>query len=94
MSLMFCISGLCGLVNINLDETDTEYVNLTSPGFPANYPHEYTCQWFISIADSDNVIIVGIVFFDLEREFDFVIIGSDHDTTDDSSVITKLTGNI
>ena len=85
-------SGLCGLININIG-VDTQY-NLTSPGFPAFYPDKFTCSWFLSITDSDHVLSIDIIIFDLERDFDFLTIGYGHDTADVTSVIAKLTGTV
>ncbi|XP_062582197.1 CUB domain-containing protein 2-like [Saccostrea cucullata] len=65
-----CISAALGKFEYTLLETieDNQDRNLTSPGYPANYPNNviYTCTWIIKTGYSAYVYFV-IFFMDIKR---------------------------
>ena len=85
--------GECGARNIYLPIQET--VNLTSPAYPMNYRDELNCQWLILIAEGAIPhILIAIIDFEMERGYDFVIIGEGEDPSDASTRIARLTGTI
>ena len=65
--------------------------NLTSPGYPLQYPSNLDCQWVV-VANDGMVIVARIKFFDLERSFDFLRVGDGHESG--LHEIASLTGSV
>lgn len=85
-------SGECGITMHDLTNGAT---NLTSPGYPNDYPPDILCYWIISV-DVDNHIIIRIITLIMENGYDFLTIGNGDEPSDVSAIIyitgaTKLT---
>ncbi|XP_072046305.1 CUB and sushi domain-containing protein 3-like [Amphiura filiformis] len=80
--------GDCGVSNI-LFRDFTDY-NLTSSGYPFNYPNDLSCNW---IANAQNhQLVLEILDFDLERGYDYLTIGTGDIPSDFGSRVASLTG--
>ena len=89
----FYNTGFCGPANIFL-ESAIIITNLTSPGFPALYPDNLDCHWVVVAADDNYVVVARVLFFHLEKGFDYLTIGDGGDVEDKSSAIASLTGSL
>ena len=92
MIVLFFISA-CGIRNyILLNETITlQPVSKTENRI--QYQNDVLCVYFISSSlDSDNILL-RIEEFNLELNFDFLIIGYGDDPSDSSTELVKLTGH-
>ena len=65
--------------------------NLTSPGYPLQYPSDLDCHWVV-VANDGMVIVARIKFFDLERSFDFLTVGDGPESG--LHEIASLTGSV
>ena len=83
--------GQCGARNIYIESADLK--NLTSANYPANYPTDLLCSWIIVSVEGYR-IIVDVLYFELERGYDFLIMGSGDNPSDIASTIGRLTGII
>ncbi|XP_038047558.1 uncharacterized protein LOC119721550 [Patiria miniata] len=57
------------------------YANLTSPGWPWNYPTNIRCYWFV-LAPEDHRILVIFLEFETENRFDYLKWSSGRTLTD------------
>ncbi|XP_070564555.1 cubilin-like [Ptychodera flava] len=48
--------------------------NITSSGFPMNYPHGSQCQWTITVEEG-YTILISLVVFETEENYDYLHIG-------------------
>ena len=83
--------GQCGARNIYL--VDNQERNLTSPGYPEKYGDDIDCEWKVTALDAPN-ILVSVFAFDVERGYDFFMIGNTHNVENTSTTIALLTGVI
>ena len=81
----------------------TESHNLTSPGFPGDYPSQLRCQWQIravnkpsqgSADSSPRRLLASIVAFQLENQYDYLTLYNQDVESRATDLITKLTGSI
>ena len=61
--------------------------NLTSPGFPGNYPNNLYCRWTFVAENKTQKIVFKFTYLKLEKHYDSIII---HDYNDQQI----LTGTI
>ncbi len=82
------IAGDCGVSNILF--RDFSIYNLTSSGYPSNYPNDLQCNWLVN---SENYgLILNILDFDLERGYDYLTIGIGDNPSNVASRVASLTG--
>ena len=67
------------------------YHNLTSPGYPSKYGDDIDCEWRITALNAPTIKL-SILDFDVERGYDFFIIGNSHDIEDHETTIATLSG--
>ena len=84
-------TGECGVRQIFIRTDDS--INFTSPGYPSTYGNDIICVWTV-IATDDTKVLVEFISFEMERGYDFFILGNGEDPGQSSSVIGRLTGNV
>ena len=65
---------------------------MTSPKHPFNYPSNLDCNWVI-VAGESLLILVRIHHFEMERNFDHLVVGNG-EVVSAPSTIGSLTGNV
>ncbi|XP_072022253.1 uncharacterized protein [Amphiura filiformis] len=83
--------GTCGARNIYIEYGDVK--NLTSANYPGNYLTDLLCSYLVESVEG-TPIVIDIMDFDLERNYDFLIIGDGEDPSDAESTIATLTGMV
>ncbi|XP_077981826.1 cubilin-like [Glandiceps talaboti] len=48
--------------------------NITSPGYPINYPHGSQCEWIITV-DEGTGILISFSVFETEENYDYLYVG-------------------
>ncbi len=56
------------------------------------YPNSIICIFTIYTTESQTLILLRIIQFDLELGYDFLLVGFGQDANDDNTVLAKLTG--
>lgn len=84
-------TGFCGPNHIYLGSSVV--TDLSSPAFPAFYPHDLDCHWIVVASRDRHTIVARVVFFHLEKGFDYLTIGNG-DIEHKASTIASLTGNL
>lgn len=90
--MLYLASGECGGRDIYIGNTE-EIVELKTPGFPMHYRDELVCEWIVSAANNRR-IHVEIIDFEMERGYDFLILGDGVVSVDGKSTLATLTGTI
>ena len=82
-------TDICGIDSINLQENDT--YKLTTPLYPRTYPDYLDCHWIVTAAD-DGHIIMHIIDFATEFNYDFLSIGSGYEVGYQNSTRHSMSG--
>ena len=95
--MFVCLTTVCGQRYYNLQTDQIIYLtpnttfntNLNIP----TYANDVTCTYIISKNEKESgLLALRILHFDLEKDFDFVLIGTGSSPSDVSSILAKLTG--
>ena len=48
--------------------------NLTSPGFPGNYPNNLNCRWTFVAENATQKVLLKFTYLKLEKNYDIITI--------------------
>ncbi|XP_070564553.1 cubilin-like [Ptychodera flava] len=68
-------------------------VSVWSPNYPSHYDNDLNCLWSISAPEGRRILIT-IVDFETEVGFDWVTMGTGHNSTNTKSVFKYLSGSV
>ena len=87
---ILCYTGTCGTPIFYIQGFEDK-INLTSPSYPNYYEPNLHCIWTI-YGTGNSIIVVDILDFEMEYDFDFLSFGNGSDPYSESSIIATLTG--
>ena len=57
-----------------------------------SYANDVVCVYSITMTSRDDLFVLRIIHFSLEKDFDFLVIGSGKDSSKSDSILVMLTG--